>query len=1491
MICKSPARTVAFLLAATLLASCNPPGGGSSNSNGGGPTGSGGSANDAWTYATQMSDGSWGRVDLVNGGIPAGAVGATVAPNPGLRFFFDQITTVDKKGGRWESSGVDYDGAYTDTNLDGVADSGFDTYGLGKQPGASERIIGANNLYDLFQTVTGPANVQAIVAPAVVFTGYNGGDADGDGNPDGGPGLMSQLVPTVPTLPLIPAFMGAARGPEVGEQHQFVQIEFPYNVDPDSIFDASEEGNSFLGNSTTGEDNILIEARWVEVENGVMVDQTKQHRHVSGVMVVGGVTSVPVAAGTSARSVIDKSDPALSFVPAGARAKIFEKNVVTYIANENAVSLRDNPIGDPNGFVDAVGILRLPDPANLTASAGGRVFGGTISVPDAVNDFALVSAPESAAMGFFSMEFSSLSANGGGGGGNVDNAYFHNFDFDQSNVGGDPRTLTGSFNRGPAIAIDVATRLPDIDVASPNDVIGTYDSTPPSDDPALGGNLVSTRARFRVDFDKEVIPNSIGFSKRFSAQRTDDDGVIFPFNGNIQPLPSPAFQLVGGIGGPVSASVYLAVNTPSGTNNSLGSPLAGFVQKVNSPIAHAVGTFDGTDFFYDDGSTTITPVDLPGLNPVEHNTTAEIPRGVVPVDIYPLNQNNLQSYIIEPLVELPPGSTVTLGVCMNGLGISALGIPNFGNNTRSGAVYTPYQGVTFVGLADDETLKTQVFPNQTVVKVNAGPMDLYGNLFYGGTTASIDIKVNGNPADDQQTGGFNVARTFAIGSDDKKVYTNVPVSPQAVYLGLDNGGVSVIDLAGTGFNTNAPGGGLDNVGFKDHLVVSRYLTTTILGNLTNFNWNSNGALADGDHLPAFGLLSRLTAGFSGSNAESDYGLGGAVGLGQLTPVPGINEGSSGFETLVKNSAGATTISPKEIKLVRDMVVGDFLDTVWFDQDNPWAVPANHRTYNTPLQGSMANNSIADPPFPNPPPLRFPAGLPHTQVRFDQDDLDDPPFIIDGNEAFTADGFMAYDDGSGFSAFSAPVNTFIQLNITSNVSNTNVFDIPPLPNAGFNNPFGGFLATSSPKFVQTGPMPKTATTGAVVLSTLNSPAGLGIGTSPAGGLVPPIYQSRQQIGNFLFMTDGITKTLYALNSNNMEILSKLKLPDPYGMAITPDLETLFVTNEGDNSISIIDADPRSLTFMTEIKRIPVGLGPRGINISPDNEDALILNFLGNTVTIVDVTSKTVRKTLNTSNLNRPFDVAIGMRETGAGNVPGFQSGTYHAFISNNGANNVLIYESGPDGLAGIGFDDIIGSVRPNDPPQQGQPEWQDMFEPRGITYDPIAPLDSFGGTIGAFVAHRDQNGRGVVSAIRYTKDSSPGSTTFNTGSATPGFGTKVFEVKAQYVSSFAGEGLDVALSDYNRNRFEDENFGTFYNLLNAGATVKNVGVFSLERNSKYPLADNILPTNVNGPRWEPDRLYLTMEGGIIDVFDIQSGDFENRIDVGKTVTTMRTFFSQ
>ena len=136
-------------------------------------------------------------------------------------------------------------------------------------------------------------------------------------------------------------------------------------------------------------------------------------------------------------------------------------------------------------------------------------------------------------------------------------------------------------------------------------------------------------------------------------------------------------------------------------------------------------------------------------------------------------------------------------------------------------------------------------------------------------------------------------------------------------------------------------------------------------------------------------------------------------------------------------------------------------------------------------------------------------------------------------------------------------------------------------------------------------------------------------------------------------------------------------------------------------------------------------------------------------------------LTQNGILRPYDMALGMRE--AFNGPAFQSGTYHGFVSNEGGDNVLIYQSGPDGLGGIGYDDIVGDIRPNVPVDEGLKE---MIKPQGITYFPNYPLDTGGFTVGAIVAHKDENGQAVASAVMYTKDTSPGQNLITVGSLGP-----------------------------------------------------------------------------------------------------------------------------
>ncbi len=1401
----------------------------------------------------------------------------------------------------------------------GLTAFGIPSYdsGLGLSSADRSRIIGANNLYDLFQTTTGP--------PLLFQTNgnpggppFNGGDGSGDGQLDGGPGLFSSAVAYARRTPL-PNFMGAAgQGPSASDQHQFIQIEFPFDLEIASLFDASKPFNSFLGDSATGLPTVVIQNHRIERLNGTdttnIVDQLPVD--VTGVAIIGGVTSIPNPAGgftTVHESSLDPTGTNDSFIPAGARALIGRPNVLTFIAHENPVVLAGTTVPSTLGHIDGAGNLILPDPT-AAGGFGGRVLGANTSVPGSVNDFNSFGGPPanlSAHVGFISFLISSLRTSAGD---TVEDAYFHSYEMSQADVGKDPMavlsqdpgpTASGAtdirtFSRGPAITVNSVGSEPSIDVLPEYELgsvinpanlasLGPVDPAPGSD----ATNVISTRSKFRIDFDKEVVPNSVGFSRQYTIHSVPGKGIVFPFNGNTRPIKSPAglFQL-NPIAAPLAPSIFLAVN-----------------QGATVPVNDLKTKAGGNNF--DDGSNIGT---LPnGLYPGIFNTLATLPRGVVPCDIYPVNQNNLQAYIIEPLVDLPPGSVVTLGVCRQGLGMtnnflsstyiedptalnampSAVLATNHGNFTRSGTVFTPFQDLTPVGLGDTAVAAKQaIIGNHTVIKVNAGPMDLDGKLFFGGTSGAGDTLVNGITQDDNSTGGWNVCRTFQVGVNLQEAYVNVPVAPQALMAAFADG-LGVLDLSGTGFNTNAPGGGQDNVGSENMLIVSKFLNQATTGNSTHFNWNNSGSFAQGSHVRAFGIISRYSSGGCNCNPtsiESEFSTGAAVATGSLTPTPGVNEGSSGYETMAKNSFGSQLLTrPSELTQPRDIVFGDFLDVVYVDDENPFSVAALHRTFNTPTQTGVLTNNISDPPIPNPPPMKFPVGLNFTAVQFDQSDLTRAPFLIESSEVFASDTFIQFEDGTGVTPFGGiiPMNSLIQLNPTSNASSTSNFDAPHLPNPGFPSPFAG----ENQKFinyVQTGPMPKSTTAGAVVLATLNQAA---INSAHPGGLVAPLYQTRQQIGNFLFVTDGLNKKLHAVNTNNMKVIQSLDLPDPFGMGLSSDLDLLFVSNEGDNSVSVVDADPRSATFMTEVRRVPVGQGPRGVCVSPDNEDVFVLNRLGNSISILDMATQTVRNTLTDSGIDRPNDVAMGIREVSGGIA--FQSGTYHGFISNGGGDNVLVYEGGPSGQAGIGFDNILGDVKPNDPIVVGQPLLLGMEDPRGLTFDPVAPLDAFGGTIGCFVAHQDPiSGRAMVSRIAYTKDTQPGQVTINSQSSAPSFGEKIFEVTQQYLSPSTGTAFDVALPDYRRELLQESNFGTNFNLYNAGATLVVIAGLQLPRNAKYPQAGVATGGVVsNVARWDPDRLYLTSAGKRIDVFDIVTGQLLKTIPTSSDVTRLTSYFEQ
>ena len=77
---------------------------------------------------------------------------------------------------------------------------------------------------------------------------------------------------------------------------------------------------------------------------------------------------------------------------------------------------------------------------------------------------------------------------------------------------------------------------------------------------------------------------------------------------------------------------------------------------------------------------------------------------------------------------------------------------------------------------------------------------------------------------------------------------------------------------------------------------------------------------------------------------------------------------------------------------------------------------------------------------------------------------------------------------------------------------------------------------------------------------------------------------------------------------------------------------YITNSGDNTVSVIDTATNNVTAM-----IPVGNYPMGVAVTPDGKKVYVTNFFGRTISVIDATKKKVTATIPVG--NNPRGVAI------------------------------------------------------------------------------------------------------------------------------------------------------------------------------------------------------------------------------------------------------------
>ncbi len=126
----------------------------------------------------------------------------------------------------------------------------------------------------------------------------------------------------------------------------------------------------------------------------------------------------------------------------------------------------------------------------------------------------------------------------------------------------------------------------------------------------------------------------------------------------------------------------------------------------------------------------------------------------------------------------------------------------------------------------------------------------------------------------------------------------------------------------------------------------------------------------------------------------------------------------------------------------------------------------------------------------------------------------------------------------------------------------------------------------------------------------------VGTNPAGVAVNPntntIYVANQG-DNTISVIDGATNTVVdtipaGANSN--------------GVAVNPNTNTIYVANQGDNTISVIDGATN-----TVVDTIPVGVSPFQVSVNPSTNTVYVPNLFSNTVSVIDGATNTVVDTIS------------------------------------------------------------------------------------------------------------------------------------------------------------------------------------------------------------------------------------------------------------------------
>jgi YVTN family beta-propeller protein len=113
------------------------------------------------------------------------------------------------------------------------------------------------------------------------------------------------------------------------------------------------------------------------------------------------------------------------------------------------------------------------------------------------------------------------------------------------------------------------------------------------------------------------------------------------------------------------------------------------------------------------------------------------------------------------------------------------------------------------------------------------------------------------------------------------------------------------------------------------------------------------------------------------------------------------------------------------------------------------------------------------------------------------------------------------------------------------------------------------------------------------------------------------------GGYAYVTNCGDNTVSVVNTSTDTIVATVLVGNsPFGVAITPSGAFAYVTNTGDSTVSVIDTANN-----TVVSTVAVGNGPFGVAITPNGAFAYVVNGGGQSVSVINTATNTVTATIS------------------------------------------------------------------------------------------------------------------------------------------------------------------------------------------------------------------------------------------------------------------------